>query len=373
MPDFDSIGEGLRHLREERGLSTAELANRLIIGEGWVELVEAGDFEPPTSLLAAWLSELGTDLATFLPRVDLGQGLAFVRSITAEQDGHDVVLRFRFGRHLAEYRMPGTTVAQFEEFLTGYRNRLATMTKRDAVAASFLDAVARWPGVNPSDLWYFVMSQAYLDPFNHPATEARTNLEQSLKRTGGWALEKVIVDHYNPHLAAHGVRLEIPEQARKLALMAPLQLGADAKPEKADVLAVGTTADADERCFGVVHVKASFAERRNADLALSRALQQRGYASPFVTMDSKASPAEQPVNRGELGAALAAGEADNRGPKRKEIEVEKNFDACFSYNRNTIPTPAGQDAAARIHVCDFTNADDAFAAHLVAAWAARQG
>lgn len=373
MKQFSSISDGLRQLREQTDITPNDLANRLIVGPGWVELVESGDFELPTSLLVHWLAELGSDLASFLPRVDLDSETAYVRGLAAEPDGDDLVLHFRFGRHPASYRMAGTSSGGFDDFLTSFRNKLAAASKRDAVAQSFLDAAARWPQINPSDIWYFIVGQAYLDRFNHPASEARTDLSQSWKRTAGWALERLLVDYYNQHLKKLGVQLELPDSHRKQTLLSPLALGADAKPEKADVIAVGTLPNGDEHCFGVIHVKASFAERRNADVALSRALLQRGYVSSFVTMDSKAIPSEMPVNRGELGPALTENSEDVRGPKRREIEVERNFDACFSYNRNTTPTPPEQDAAARIFVCDFANPDDAFSAHLVAGWRARRG
>jgi len=58
-----------------------------------------------------------------------------------------------------------------------------------------------WPHANPSDIWWFVVSRAYHDPFNHPAHYARLDLGQSWKRTGGWALEEVLVRHYGPALA----------------------------------------------------------------------------------------------------------------------------------------------------------------------------
>lgn len=375
MGDFKSVGEGLRSLREEAGLEVADLAEKLILGPGWVELVESDDYEPPTSLLATWLEALGTGLVPFLSRVELSDAstTGFVRGLLSVPQGDDLEVRFRFGKYAASYVLEGVSETEFDDFLSDFRNRLASETKTDAVAGSFLAAVRKWKKVNPSDVWYFLISQAYLDRFNHPATDALTDLGQSWKRTGGWALERVITMHYNDALRTHGIQLQIPDRNSLLELLAPLKLGADAKPEKADVIAVGGINSDKPRCFGVIHVKASFAERRNADLALSRALMARGFVSPFVTMDSKASPGTKPVNRGELGAPWSEKGDDLRGPKRREIELERNFDACFSFNANTIPTPEGQDAAARIVRLGFNEPNDAFVRHLANAWAHRSG
>jgi hypothetical protein len=123
---------------------------------------------------------------------------------------------------------------------------------------------------------------------------------------------------------------------------------------------------------GAVHVKASFAERRDDDVPLSRALMEAGFASIFWTMDSKSGPSERPVNRGELGALLGEGD-DERSQKRKDFEVYGSFSACFSYNRNTKPTPIEQEAAARIHRVDFSNPEgDAFTTFVCEAWRAYQ-
>ena len=128
-----------------------------------------------------------------------------------------------------------------------------------------------------------------------------------------------------------------------------------------------------EVVFGVVHVKASFAERRTDDVPMSQVLIENGYISPLWTMDCKCTLGRSPRNRGELGRILVPGEADKRSAKRKDIEEEGFFSACFSYNRNTCPTPSGQDAASRVVVCDFSDPEgDAFVRFLVHAWKAFQ-
>lgn len=87
--------------------------------------------------------------------------------------------------------------------------------KTDSVASTFLKAVEVWPDANPSDLWWFVIYRAYCDPYNHPAQFARLDFTQSWKRTGGWALEEVLVRHYGPFLRARGVNLFIADGSTK--------------------------------------------------------------------------------------------------------------------------------------------------------------
>src|SRR5690606_18574479 len=248
---------------------------------------------------------------------------------------------------------------QFNKVLSVLRDGLAATVdsaseqsaKTEAVKDCFLTAVAQWPDANPSDLWYFVTYRMYLDRYLHPARFARMDLGQSWKRTAGWALERILVAHYGPFLKARGVELEIPSGERKSQLLAQLEIDGRLEEDKVDVVLVGRDGS-EEVCFGVVHVKASFAERRTDDVPLSAALVRAGYTSPLWTLDAKATPSAAPVNRGELGVALS-GDADRRSAKRKDIEDDGFFSACFSYNANTIPTPDYQNAEARVVVCDF--------------------
>lgn len=143
------------------------------------------------------------------------------------------------------------------------------------------------------------------------------------------------------------------------------------EPDKVDVLRTGRDRTQQEMCFGVVHVKASFAERRTDDVPMSRTLIRGGYTSPLWTMDCKSTPAPNPRNDGELGLARSTGD-DRRSAKRKDIEDDGYFSACFSYNTNTIPTPVSQDARARIYVCNFQNPDDEFSRFVIREWQRHQ-
>jgi transcriptional regulator with XRE-family HTH domain len=376
----------LRQLREKAGLTARDVEQRLILGPGWIDKFEAGDAVPPVDVLLAILHVLGASLSSVGDELeDIGSGEdgssggGIDRYIFAEpaKDGSGALLiRFQYANHDATYRLPNATVEQFDSVVLEMRNGLARLVAVDeergqavktaAVAKTFLTAMRIWPHGNPSDLWTFVVSRLYYDPFNHPAQFSRLNLDQSWKRTGGWALEEIFVRHYGPFLKANGVNLFIASAEKKAQLLAQLRVADRIESDKADVLLtsqVGTQ----EHCFGVCHVKASFAERRTDDVPMSVALVNGGYCSPLITMDCKSGPSATPVNRGELGAVLTR-EGDSRSAKRKDIEDDGFFSACFSYNRNTLPTPATQQAKARIHVCDFSNPDDAFSRFVLAEW-----
>ena len=179
--------------------------------------------------------------------------------------------------------------------------------------------------------------------------------------------------HYETLLAKRGIWLEMPPPARRIEVLRQMGIpNPEELAEKTDIVALGKPAKGGaKQPFGAIHVKASFAERRTDDVPLSQLLIARGLASPLVPMDCKASPGPAPVNRGELGPTQGGSEAVSA--KRYDIERDNKFDACFSYNQNTKPTPAGQAAAARIYVVDFANPDDRLSQHLVADGAIGRG
>jgi transcriptional regulator with XRE-family HTH domain len=381
-PAVVAILKRLRALRERKGLTTAGMDERMILGPGWTSRFESGQTAPSLDILLAMLHEAGAkpvDLFGGLPEFD-GPGSVVERQIFATPDGDDLILNFRYAEHDARYRLAGASSEEFEAVLKVLRDGLARLAtpgggpaeaiKTDSVVKFFLRAASTWPLANPSDLWWFLVYRAYCDPFNHPASFARLDFTQSWKRTGGWALEEVLVRHYAPQLAKRGINLFIGQGERKERLLKALKLKSRLEADKVDVL-LTVGAGADERCIGVVHVKASFAERRTDDVPLSQALIGAGYISPLWTMDCKSMPSVGPVNRGELGACLTNG-ADDRSAKRKDIEDDGYFSACFSYNRNTRPTPPGQGAKARVHVCDFQTPDDDFSRFIADWWTAHR-
>lgn len=368
-----SLLGNLRNLREKAGISASELEERLILGPGWIVRFEEGDTIPSIDMLLAILYQTGSTLDDILkdipPHPD---ALEIERHIFAEQAGNDLIIHFQYANFDAEYTLSNSTVDEFETVLKILRDGLARLSnstgnlseaiKSDSVAKTFLKAVEIWPEANPSDLWWFIVYRAYCDPYNHPAQFARLDFTQSWKRTGGWALEEVLTRHYGPFFKQNGLNLFIAEGAKKRIIVDHLDVGDRLEADKIDVLLTGEKSGCDS-FFGVVHVKASFAERRTDDVPMSTALVRAGYTSPLWTMDCKSSPSEHPVNRGELGEI-----SGRRSAKRRDIEEEGYFSGCFSYNRNTLPSPDTLPTERRIYVCDFKNPDDAFSKFILERW-----
>ena len=372
-PELSRLFRQLANRRLEAGLTVEQVERRLVLGPGWVEAFEGGDLEPTIGTLAALLHLYGTSLPKFFADLDLaGDGVVMDRHLTATQEDNALRLHFPMGPYKASITIPDATVKDFNSVVEVLRDKLADGQKAEGIAASFLRAVRLWPHANSSDLWYFLVAHAYQDDYNHPASTAGTEWAQSWKRASGWAFEVVVVEHYNPHLQEHGITLALPSPQDRVAILQRMGVPSAAQvAEKADVIAIGQDAQGAKLGLGVLHFKVSFAERRTDDVPLSQQLIARGYASPLVTMDCKASPSVSPVNKGELGAVQ--GGEERVSAKRFDMEREKKFDACFSFNKNTRPTPPGQEAAARIHVVDFSDPDDALSKHLISIWRSRQG
>ncbi|MBM4017147.1 MAG: helix-turn-helix transcriptional regulator [Planctomycetes bacterium] len=368
--------ERLRDLRTGAGLTPEQVEDRLMLGPGWITALEAGEIPPRIDLMLAVLRLLGKtldDLVQNLPIDDPSRQLA--RQVWAEGNGDDVLIHFAYADYDAIYRLEHASVAEFDDVLKTLRDGLASAgdngvrraaIKTNAVAKAFLRAVALWPHANPSDLWWFLVSRAFCDPYNHPAADARRAFTQSWKRTGGWALEEVLVRHYGPFLKKRGVNLIMPPKKVKAQLLASVPTTYRLAANKVDALLTGDVGSK-QVLFGVVHVKASIAERRTDDVPMSEALIKAGYTSPLWTMDCKSMPAANPVNKGEFGVARQS-DADDASDKRKDIEDDGYFSACFSYNTRTVPTPSQQKAKARIQVCDFRNPDDQFSAFILREW-----
>lgn len=365
-------------LREDKGITTGQIEEKLILGPGWIERFERGDSIPSMDMLFAMLQCIDVSMDQLLSGLDLGDAPSEIeRYIFAEPNGKNLDIFFQYANHDAIYGLINATSEQFESVIKILRDHLSLLAadeasekalKTEAVASAFLKSVGLWPHANPSDLWYFIIYRAFCDPFNHPAQFARMSFEQSWKRTGGWALEQVLVRHYGDVLAKNGIDIVIGTSEEKQRYLRGVKnVTSRLEADKADVLLLGEH-NGEMHFFGVVHVKASFAERRTDDVPMSKALVDAGYISPLWTMDCKSTPSERPENRGELGETLS-GNYDGRSAKRKDIEDDGFFSACFSYNRRTKPTPTTQKVkGGSVYVCDFANPDDAFSRFIIKGW-----
>lgn len=360
----------MRKARQIAGISASELEERLILGPGWVNRFEEGETVPSIDMLLAILHEVGADLNSLLMGLPESPDAAEVeRVIFSEQTGKDIVIHFRYANFDASYLLEKAKVEEFEVVVKTLRDGLAWLAKEegsskaikaDAVAKAFLKGVVVWPHANPSDLWLFVVDRAYCDPYNHPAQFARLDFPQSWKRTGGWALEEVLVRHYGPYLKKHDIKLFIGDRTTKEKILKKIKVKERLEADKIDVLLLGGER---EEFFGVVHVKASFAERRTDDVPMSVALAAAGYTTPLWTMDCKSMPSANPHNKGELGVVDG-----QRSAKRRDIEDEGYFTGCFSYNRNTIASSKQLPEERRIYVCDFKNPQDVFSQFIIRRW-----
>lgn len=354
------FGANVRRIREALGLSQEALASDARLDRSYMGGVERGERNPSLAAI------LDIAQALHIPPHRLFQGIQEnlaadepSMAMTATERGGHLIIGFRYDRFDAEYELSNATRAQYDTILNTLKAGLSGTTKRaDAVSHTFLAAVAQWPNANPSDLWTFLINRVYCDRANHPPANARLNLEQSWKRTGGWALERVLVNHYDSFLKEHSITVKIGNKSEKTRLLGQIN---DPRiiPDKADILVLHN-AKGLEQLLGIIHVKASLAERRTDDVPMSQALINAGYLSIFWTMDCKSFPAERPMNRGEFGE-IGAEISD----KRRDFEEHAHFSACFSYNKNTIPTSEKSGAPSRIYVCNFANPNDRFTQFLI--------
>lgn len=368
----------LKGFREGLGLSLKDVEDRLLIGKGWIEDIEQGKIHPSLDLISSILSVYGKSLADLTSETSLSVP-RIRRSISASREGdtNNLLIKFDYGIHDAEYILNQAFEDQFNEVVDVLRNGLAGLCKDSisseeeksikstSVANAFLRAVSIWKNANPSDIWYFIIYRLYCDQYNHPSVCSKLDFQQSWKRTGGWALEQILVQHYQDYLARNGARIFIGTTEEKESLLQALDIEGRLESDKADVLLTYLDDNNREHFAGVVHVKASFAERRTDDVPMSKSLSDAGFLSPLWTMDCKSLPSRLPVNRGELGKIYNGIGIDQRSAKRKDIEHDGFFTGCFSYNHNTLETPEGYSAASRIYKCDFRNPDDAFSKHIL--------
>jgi len=358
----------LSTVRQRRGLTPEQLEERLILGPGWIRRFETGQSVPSIDMLLAILHELGGGIQDVLAGLGMPEEADVQRRIFAEQNQRDLIIHFDYANFDARYTLPDAKLGDFEAVVKTMRDGLAAnggqnqAVKTDAVARSFLHAVHLWPMANPSDLWWFLVYRAYCDPYNHPASSARMSFEQSWKRTGGWALEEILVRHYGRLLKQHGINISIEDSAVKQRWIQSLNLDQHVEADKIDVVLTGDTPSG-PRFFGIINVKASFAERRTDDVPLSQIMVDNGYTSPLWTMDCKSTPGATPVNHGELGPVTG-----DRSAKRDDTEVRGHFTGCFSYNRNTVRSLRTLPPERQVYVCDFSNSDDEFSRFIIGRW-----
>ncbi|MBL8799728.1 MAG: helix-turn-helix domain-containing protein [Planctomycetia bacterium] len=379
------VGARIGELRQAKGLTQQELAARAAIDAATLSKIESGRRNITLSTLNDLLTALDVsprhffasdafsvqpagpaDSGTIIDSEHLrfrevagalsvhfpcGQYDAVVtfpsmkRAVVAE-----AILAMRDGLHRAELPAAGDTSSQ------------QTLMSQ-AIADSFLKIGYAYPRTNPSDIWRYIIYRAFIDPLNHPTSNARKDFQQSWKRTSGWALEQILDRHYGEHLAAQSVSItSFRSNAERAPLLKLMGLAGKVPADKVDQFILGRIKD-DPIPLGVLHVKTSLAERRTDDVPASRAIQDAGYLSIFVTMDAKDTPSPQPRNRGEYGQP-----GTNASQKRLDVELDGSFSAVFSFNANTVSSPERTPSGARIMTVNLANPADAFSAFILDRW-----
>jgi transcriptional regulator with XRE-family HTH domain len=369
-PFLDAISKA----RESANLSTSDLERELVLGPGWLESIESGEMPVDLGMYVFLARRLDVNLQNLLNLVPKNiESTELPRLVHGKESGKNLEIHFDYAGQPARYLLEDAALADFSKVLLTLRDGLALASfgatdiegvgasKTKAVVDTFQLATRTWPKANPSDLWWFLVYRAFLDPYNHPASSAKGNLAQSWIRTSGWALEKIFVDNYSAPLRQHGLEISIEQQPAKSALLSEMKVDGNLNHDKVDIILSGNR-DGKRTAFGVVHVKASFAERRTDDVPMSQMLIRSGYFSPLLTLDCKSMPSELPVNRGELGTSEG-----ERSDKRLDIERDGVFSDCFSFNLKSSPTTDTQ-AIAKIHNCIFDSSEDAFVKAAVAFW-----
>lgn len=225
------------------------------------------------------------------------------------------------------------------------RAELATpKTKnRDVIQRAFSLAVSLAPQANASDLWHHVVYRIYMNELR--TAQPFTNPSQSWVRASGDAFELFLANYYNAMLADTNIRLVPLTRDESKKALEQMGIAGRVGNSKLDIAIIKDFNGEALRLengtiIGGIHVKASLAERVSDDVPTSNEMMSMGYQSYLFTLDVKSFPLSETVtetrayvNKGELGSP------DVPTDKRKYIEEHGSFDACFSLNKRTIPSP----------------------------------
>ena len=159
-----------------------------------------------------------------------------------------------------------------------------------AVSVAMRQAVELCPKANPADLWVHLIYDQFRNRFKRA--------DQSWKRVSGQAFEHVLASVYQTRLFAHGISLRPSRRTDAVAFgLVKRGLGS----AKTDLVLEGSHAGKLHK-FGVIHCKASIAERLTDDVPVSKALMRQGVWSAIATMDAQMFPPPAEPERIKHGA-----------------------------------------------------------------------
>ena len=368
-PRYELLIEALIKLRKDLGITQEALASRLNEHQSYVAKVEGRDRRLDIIELFDWLEGLDYKSLQFFQ--DMGwfpndQGvIAYPLKGDVRPHPNGVLQQLVWEGQRKEVLLEGITREQYlyvEEKVTEIFSRLnerkPNLKNREAIADALELAIAELKDLNPSDIYHHIIYRLYIREYK------RSKPEQSWVRAGGEALELFIERHYTKILEPHGIILKalISPNAKKVALN-EMGLRGEVGDSKLDVALYGRFQER-EVIFGGVHSKASLAERVSDDVPCSEAMQRKGYASILYTFDVKSFPPPQGelINYGEMGSD------DSPSDKRRLIEEQGSFDACFSYNLRTQPSQPKTKSGKRIFVAPLKEGVDFFPDFVINSW-----
>lgn len=199
----------------------------------------------------------------------------------------------------------------------------------------------------------------------------RTDPGQSWKRASGDAFELFLANYYNTILKNTFLRLIPLTRDESKRALGQMGIAGKVGDSKLDIAIVKDYHNqfrglGSRTIIGGIHAKASLAERASDDVPTSKEMMNMGYQSYLFTLDVKSFPLSETVtgtrayvNKGELGTPKVPTD------KRRYIEEHGSFDACFSLNKRTIPSPEITHSGKKIFTLQPNGKTDKFVELLI--------
>ncbi len=368
-PRYEQLVAALVQARTERNVTQVTLGKRIGQHQSYIAKVEKLERRLDVIELFDWLQGLNYEPQRFFqdigwfPKDGKVVPLPLKNQVREERNG--VFQQLVWEGQIKEVYLEGISAEQYSivenhivKLFAELNLKKSKLKNREAIAQALEFAFDNLPNLNPSDIYQHIIYRLYLREYR------KTTPEQSWVRAGGEAIELFIERRYSEILQTHGIRLRALISARdKGQALREMGLAGKVGDSKLDVALYGYH-DAQLIIFGGVHSKASLAERVSDDVPCSEAMMKHGLVSFLYTFDSKSfpPPAGDLINRGELG------NISQPSDKRRYIEEHGSFDACFSYNLRSVPSPEFTFSGKRIFVCSLKPEEDVFPLKVVDAW-----